>query len=168
MRVKRRLMAAVAGLLAMFVATPAEAAVDARTTVQVQVAANVSISGYDIDYAIKYLNARTTRTRLVRGRCVSGPARCIDVRFAVLRSSAWYGYGAPPSPARSGYIHLAAASKQAGSATRRRLFLHEIGHARNLEHGSSCASVMYTWLSCAGKLVPYAFTAAETAALNRQ
>jgi hypothetical protein len=165
-----RFIAMVAGLAVTFTgAAPAHAAaVDARTTIRVQVASNVSITGYGIDNAIKVLNSKTTRTRLVRGRCTTGAARCIRVDFGALPKSNWYAMGDSPTATTVGYIRLSAKSKQLTAPLRKRLFLHELGHARGLAHAGSCATVMFSWIICNGKLVPYAFSARESAFLRGQ
>lgn len=168
MRVVSSMTALVVGLSTMFVAAgPAVAAADARGTVWVQVARDVGIARYDIDYAIRSVNAHTRRTRLVRGRCIAGPARCIHVTFAAMPARTVYAMAHPPA-AGPGYIRLAPRSVNLTGAARRRLFLHELGHTRNLAHGRTCQSVMFHWVYCRGKLVPYAFTPREIAALRRQ
>ena len=159
----------VAGLVVAFTgAGPADAAVDARTTVRVQVASNVSITGYGIDSAIKLMNSKTTRTRLVRGRCTTGAARCILVGIGVFAKANRYGLAYPPTATTAGFVRLAPKSKQLSGPLRKRLFLHELGHTRNLAHASSCNSVMFSWIVCHGRLVPYAFSAKERAILQRQ
>ena len=158
-----------AGLAVTFTgAGPAEAAVDARTTVRVQVASNVSIAGNGIDNAIKLMNSKTTRTRLVRGRCPQETARCIRVDFGVLPKANWYAMADSPTATNVGYVRLSAKSKQLTGPLRKRLFLHELGHARGLAHTGSCATVMFSWIICNGRLVPYAFSARESAILQRQ
>jgi hypothetical protein len=149
-------------------AGPAEAAVETRTTVRVQVASNVNIAAYGIDTAIKYMNSKTTRTRLVRGRCTKQAARCIRVDFGALPKANWYAAAEPPAATTVGYVRLSAKSKKLSGALRKRLFLHELGHARNLAHADSCATVMFSWMICNGRLVPYSFSPAESAILKRQ
>jgi hypothetical protein len=80
----------------------------------------------------------------------------------------WYAAAEPPSATTAGYIRLSAKSKKLSGALRKRLFLHELGHARNLAHAASCATVMFSWIICNGRMVPYAFSPAESAILKRQ
>jgi hypothetical protein len=158
-----------AGLAVAFTgAGPADAAADTRTTVRVQVASNVSITGYGIDTAIKLMNSKTTRTRLVRGRCTQYAARCIRVDFGQMPKANWYAMATSPTATTVGYVRLTAKSKLLNSPLRKRLFLHELGHARGLAHADSCATVMFSWIICNGKVVPYAFSARESAFLQGQ
>lgn len=170
----RKLIALV--LAAFIVATPSVAeAKTVRTNVAdtgvTVIVENHLNSSYPVQKAMNYVD-QYTGSHFVLGTCIEG-TQCIKTSMSsklgkgINAYTYWYTpLDNPNNPPTT--LQMATSTKKLSSAQKMIVLVHELGHARNLQHNPKCTSVMYGYLHCGGKKIePLVFSAREQQLLGQ-